>query len=180
MIASMWVRYFSKALRPAGVMRNSVRGMRPSNDLSHAMYSASSSFRAWTLRLPSVVRSSRFRSLNVSRSFTASALTMPSRRRSWMRRSRSSGPRFGGASGFRFRTSDFRLRASDFLPTVSPRNDQPEHDVQAAEAGGHQPVPPRRGRREPDHAESHEAHPHDRHDADREGAAGRDRRAVEQ
>ena len=50
MMASMWARYFSKARRPAAVMRYSVRGMRPSNDLSHAMYSASSSLRACTLR----------------------------------------------------------------------------------------------------------------------------------
>ena len=42
----------------------------------------SSSVRMWTLRFPSVVRSSRLRSLNDNRSFAASALTMPRRRRS--------------------------------------------------------------------------------------------------
>ena len=80
--ASMWTRYFSSARRPAAVRRYSVRGTRPSNDLSHAMYWASSSLRAWTLRLPSVVSSRRFRSLNDRRSLTASALTMPRRSRS--------------------------------------------------------------------------------------------------
>ena len=81
-IASMWARYLSNARRPAAVSRYSVRGMRSSNVLSHAMYAASSSLRAWTLRFPSVVCSSRFSSLNVSRSLTASALTMPRRSRS--------------------------------------------------------------------------------------------------
>ena len=38
MIASMCTRYFSSARRPAAVRRYSVRGTRPSNDLSHAMY----------------------------------------------------------------------------------------------------------------------------------------------
>src|SRR5258705_379929 len=40
------------------------------------MYSASSSLRAWTLRLPSLVLSSALSSLNVRRSRTASALTI--------------------------------------------------------------------------------------------------------
>ena len=55
MIASMCARYFSSARRPAAVRRYSVRGTRPSNVFSHPMYCASSSLRAWTLRLPSVV-----------------------------------------------------------------------------------------------------------------------------
>ena len=65
----------------------SVRGSRPSNVVAGDVL-ASSSFRACTLRLPSVVSSRRLSSLNVRRSLTASALMMPSRRRSWISRSR--------------------------------------------------------------------------------------------
>ena len=72
---------------------------------------ASSSLRAWTLRLPSVVCSSRLRSLNVSRSLTASALTMPRRRRSWMSRSSSSGLRFAWRVDACLSPSDLRLLA---------------------------------------------------------------------
>src|SRR5215472_2797171 len=48
--ASIWLRYFSSAFRPAAVSRYSVFGVRPSNDFAHAMYSASSSFRACPLK----------------------------------------------------------------------------------------------------------------------------------
>src|SRR5438309_6074575 len=67
--------------------------MRPANDLLQVMYCASSSLRACTLKLPSVVLRSAFSSLKVNASFTASALTMPSRTRSWIRRSSSAARR---------------------------------------------------------------------------------------
>src|SRR4051794_18669130 len=181
MIASMWATYFSSARRPAAVRRYSVRGTRPSNDLSHEMYCASSSFRAWTLRLPSVVCRSRLRSLNVNRSFAASALTMPRRSRSWMMRSRAIADCCAVTAGF-VAPADLvaGLRAADDLATVSPRDEASEHDVKAAESGGQKVVAPGGGRRERDGAERHEREPHQRYDADRQGAAGRDRRSVEQ
>ncbi len=46
------------------------------------MYPASSSFRAWTLRLPSDMPSSPFSSANDRRSFTARAEMIPNRWRS--------------------------------------------------------------------------------------------------
>src|SRR5690606_12091151 len=79
--ASMWRMYSSSAPRPDSVRRYSVRGTRPSKVLVHVMYDASSSLRACTLRLPSVVSRSAFSSLNVRDSLTARALTMPSRMR---------------------------------------------------------------------------------------------------
>src|SRR5256885_377897 len=85
----MWSRYRSSARRPVAVSRYRVWGTRPANDLVQVTYCAPSSLRAWTLRFPSVVLRSVFSSLNVSASFTASALTMPRRTRSWIRRSSS-------------------------------------------------------------------------------------------
>src|SRR5438128_2432163 len=116
--------------------------MRPANDLLHVMYCASSSLRARTLKLPSVVLRSAFSSLKVNASFTASALTMPRRTRSWISRSSSAArsarsPRGGGATASGFRT------APD-LATVPPCDDPAEHDVQAAEAGRQAPVSPGR------------------------------------
>src|SRR5438445_662298 len=117
--------------------------MRPANDLLHVMYCASSSLRACTLKLPSVVLRSPFSSLKVNASFTASALTMPRRTRSWISRSSSAArsarsPRGGAATASVFRT------APD-LATVPPCDDATEHDVQAAESGGQAPVSPGRG-----------------------------------
>ena len=57
----------------------SVLGVRPSKDFVHAMYSASSNFRACTLRLPSVVFISSLSSLKVRDWLAARALTIPSR-----------------------------------------------------------------------------------------------------
>ena len=53
--------------------------VRPASTVTN---SASSSLRAWTLRLPSVVPSSCFRSLKLRVSFTARAVTIPRRSRS--------------------------------------------------------------------------------------------------
>src|SRR5947208_5412220 len=156
-IASICTRYFSRARRPAAVRRYCVRGTRPSNDLSHATYCASSSLRACTLRFPSVVRSRRLRSLNDSHSLAARALTIPRRRRSWISRSRSRGVRRSRCSresvvvsreltplrstlACRLSTLDSRL--STRLATVLPRNHQSDADMQAAETGGHEAVSP--------------------------------------
>src|SRR6185436_4252331 len=153
---SIWAMYFSNARRPAAVSRYWVFGIRPSKLLSTAMYFASSSLRAWTLRLPSVVSSSAFRSLKVSESLTASALTMASRIRSWMMRSRlvALGSDLGArGSGLAARDSRLAARFSFFvsrstraadLPAMFPRDDETEQDVKAAEAGGHEKIAVRR------------------------------------
>src|SRR5271165_1175837 len=142
MRASMWYRYRSKAFRPGAVRRYSVLGILPSNDFVHVTYCASSSRRACTLRLPSVVRSTFFNSLKVNESLTARALTIPRRIRSWMMRSR-----YGSA----FSTDDWSVltglaerflpgttslfRAALALATVPPRNQESENDMQATEPG---------------------------------------------
>src|SRR5688500_2652813 len=77
--ASMWPRYDSRAARPSAVSRYAVRGVRPANDLVHERYPASSSFRACTLRFPSLVFSAALRSLKVRVSATASALMIERR-----------------------------------------------------------------------------------------------------
>src|SRR5947209_7983037 len=108
-----------------------------------------------------------FSSLNVSDGLTASALTMPRRVFSWMRRSRSgrscrAGWRRGaGAAG--------ALRAG--LATVPPCDEDTEDDVQAAEAGGEEHVGGGEGDGRRRDAEEHEADAHHRHDADGEHAA---------
>ena len=89
MKASMALRYWSSALRPAAVMRYSVRGMRPEKLFSQTMYAASSNLRAWTLKLPSVADISFLRSLKVRVPAAANALRMPRRKRSWTTRSKS-------------------------------------------------------------------------------------------
>src|SRR5213078_2046977 len=83
----------------------------------------------------------------------------------------------------RLTTDDSRLATGDcrlptVLATVSPRDQQSESDVQAAEPGSEQPMSPGGRRNERNDAERHEAQPHDRHDAHRDRAAGRDRRAI--
>src|SRR5438552_2473838 len=145
--------------------------MRPANDLLHVMYCASSSLRACTLKLPSVVLRSAFSSLKVNASFTASALTMPRRTRSWISRSSSAArsarsPRGGGATASGFRT------APD-LATVPPCDDPAEHDVQAAEAGRQAPVSPGRRSEQRRGADDHEAQPPHRHRRERPGALHR-------
>src|SRR5437762_11055392 len=136
--------------------------MRPANDLLHVTYCASSSLRACTLKLPSVVLRSAFSSLKANASFTASALTMPSRTRSWIRRSSSAArgarsPRGGAeAAAAVFRT------APD-LATVPPCDDAAEHDVQAAESGRQAPVSPGRGPEQRRGAAPHPTQPHHGH-----------------
>src|SRR6185369_17718863 len=106
----------------------------------------SSSLRACTLRFPSVVFISFFRSLNVNDSFAASALMIPRRKRSWIKRSR-----FGAALfSFVRATCVSGVSAGDFcgivflavdcLATVFPHNNCTKHEVQAAKARGHKPV----------------------------------------
>src|SRR5213078_987254 len=167
------------ARRPRAVSRYSVLGTRSANDLTHVMYSASSSLRAWTLRLPSLALSSALSSLNVRLSRTASALTIASRTRSWISRSSSA----GAGCGFVFtaRSASARVsRAVLLLATVPPCDHKTKHDVEAAKSSGHEPGPPaerREQRRGPEH---HEAGAHERDHADRERAGRRYRGAVEQ
>src|SRR5512142_3413066 len=125
------------------------------------MYSASSSRRACTLRLPSVVLSSALSSLKLRLSFTARALTIPRRIRSWISRSRSAAPTFGstGASADGS-ASRVRSRAAVALATVAPRDDDAEDDVEPSEARAEQGVPPRGGSEEGQRAEHQEAESH--------------------
>src|SRR5688572_27539079 len=152
------------------------------------MYSASSSLRAWTLRLPSVVFISFLRSLKLSESLTASALTMPSRRRSWISLSSASARAedTGLASGFprTVRKSPVTpgrrsSRAVPCLATVPPRKRNPEAYVQTAESRRHYPVVPRLRRKKSERSGQHEAESHYRHHLDRERSAGHHGRTIE-
>src|SRR5262245_4440366 len=140
------------------------------------MYRASSSFRAWTLRLPSVVSSSRFSSLNVSDWLTAGALTIASRIRSWMSRSSSS------ASCRTTRPAAPIGPGSEAWgsATVPPCDEQPEPDVEPAESEGHQRITPCSRGKKRECAQGHEAQPHERHGPNRVGTAGHDAGSVEQ
>src|SRR5215208_1141457 len=194
MTLSMWPRYRSNARRPAVVNLYSVFGVRPSKYLLKTTYCASSSLRACTLRLPSVVFRSCLRSLKVSDSLTARALTMARRTRSCMSRSSSAaaaGPSVGllrrgccsrKPSGELCAPAFFeRSFASAFcLATVVPRYVQPEDDVEQPEAGGHQGVAPLGGQKKSARPQEHEAEPHEGNRAHGKGASRDDARAVEQ
>src|SRR2546425_6653175 len=142
----MWSRQRSSARRPAAVSRYSVLGIRPSNDLVHVMYCASSSRRACTLKFPSVVLSRALSWLKLNESFTASALTMPRRTRSWISRSSSAArdPPPPPRSLLSSCSTASVFLAAPCLATVPPSNDHAEPDVQAAEPRGQEPVSPRR------------------------------------
>src|SRR6266436_8952909 len=130
------------------------------------MYCASSSRRACTLKLPSEVLSRALSWLKLSASFTASALTMPRRTRSWISRS-SSAARDPPRSLFSPCSTASVFLAAPCLATVPPSNDHPEPDVQAAEPRSHHPVSPR-GRSEQRHgADQHETDAHDGDDSHR-------------
>src|SRR6476469_4158664 len=106
--------------------------MRPSNDLVAVRYSASSNFRACTLRFPSVVSRSFFSSLKVSDSLTESALSIPRRRRSWISRSSLGALKTAGAA-----TGScvfFSFRSAFCLPAIFHRDDRAENYVDSAEA----------------------------------------------
>src|SRR2546423_1738079 len=181
MSASMWSRYCSRARRPAPVRRYSVFGIRPSNDLVQVTYDASSSLRAWTLKLPSLVLSSALSSLKLKLSLTASALTMPRRTRSWIRRSSSAVRRPARErSRASSRPAASVFRAAPGLATVPPSNDRAEHDVQPAEPRRHQPVAPGGRPDQRDGADGHEADAHNGDDADGERAPGHEPGAVEE
>src|SRR5947208_3230104 len=150
------------------------------------MYLAPSSFRACTLRFPSVVRMRRLSSLNVNESFTARALRIPRRSRSWMSRLSSGGPTEGArwrgtrAAGRLSAARRTRLRGvRSSSATVPPRDRDAEGDVEAAESGRHERVAPGRGAVERTRAEQHEAESHDRNNGHREKPAGNDSGAVE-
>src|SRR5215212_4640869 len=196
MTLSMWPRYLSSARRPAAVKRYSVLGVRPSKYLLQTTYCASSSLRAWTLRLPSVVFRSCLRSLKVSDSLTARALTMARRTRSCISRSSSAaaaGPSVGllrlGCGGCSRKPSGELCAPAFFarsfakafcLATVVPRYVQPENDVEQPEARGHQGVAPRGWQKKSARPQEHEAEPHEGNRAHGEGASRDDARAVEQ
>src|SRR5256885_4754758 len=151
------------------------------------MYSASSSLRACTLRLPSVVCISFLRSLKLSESLTASALTMPSRSRSWIRRSSTSARADAGAPGSAFPrtvlnspTGRRSSRAAPCLATVPPRDRNSKSDVQTAERDGHQPIVPGLRGKKRQRSNEHEANPHDRNEPHRERAAGHNCRPVQE
>src|SRR5205807_1254136 len=120
------------------------------------MYCASSSRRACTLKLPSVVLSRALSWLKLNDSLTASALTMPRRTRSWISRS-SSAAREPPRSLLRPCSTASVFRAAPCLATVPPSNDHTEPDVQAAEPRGHEPVAPRRRPEQRRGAHQHEA-----------------------
>src|ERR1044072_3983491 len=198
MTLSMWPRYRSNARRPAAVRRYSVLGMRPSKYLLQVTYCASSSLRACTLRFPSVVLSSCLRSLKVSESLTARALTIASLTRSCMSLSRSAaaaGPSVGfepARLGSREVAGSVCCCCSDAfvlllsfasafcLATVVPRYVKSENYVQQAEARGHQRVAPPRGQEERARAQEHKAQAHHRPGPHGERAARHGARAVEQ
>src|SRR5260370_34697478 len=131
------------------------------------MEAATSSLRACTLKLPSLVFSSAFSSLKVRLSLTARALTMPKRTRSWISRSswaacaaraaRRCAPLGVAAPGSEFRTTLV-------LATVPPGDDAAEDDAEPAASGGHPPVAPGRRREQRRCAEEHEAQSHHGHD----------------
>src|SRR5882724_1212252 len=136
------------------------------------MYCASSSRRACTLKFPSVVLSRALSWLKLNESFTASALTMPRRTRSWISRSSSAArsPPPPPRSLLSPCSTASVFLAAPCLATVPPSNDHAEHDVQAAEPRGHEPVPPRPRPEQRHDADEHEADPHHGDDAHRERA----------
>src|ERR1039458_8608568 len=114
--------------------------MRPAKLLVQSTYPASSNFRAWILRLPSDASSSFLSSPKVNDWFTASALRMPRRRRSWTRRSNLEVSPTASRTG-RFSRS---RRTVLGLPAIFHRDHGSKNQMQAAEPDGQQTiVPPR-------------------------------------
>src|SRR5690606_37793697 len=160
-----------------------VCGTRSTKVFSQATNPASSSLRACTLRLPSVIPSSAFSSLKLSASAPASALTIARRTRSWISLSSCTGEsaralRFFGAAVPATGAASWSLRAG--LTTVASRDERAEAQVQPAEAERHPGVRPGRRGRQRQGADPHEADAHQRHRADRERARRDHRRAVAQ
>src|SRR5882672_1190362 len=122
------------------------------------MYCASSSRRACTLKFPSVVWSRALSWLKLNESFTASALTMPRRTRSWISRSSSAArpPPPTPRSPLRPSSTASVFLAAPCLATVTPSNDHAERDVQAAEPRSHHPVSPRGWSEQRHSADQHE------------------------
>src|SRR5215212_3537024 len=112
-----------------------------------------------------------FSSLKVSVGLTASALTMASRVRSWISRSKS-----GTCGGSTTASRSFLAVA---LATVPPCNDESEEQMQPAEAGAEERVADGERQEAGCDAEEHEGHAHDGDHADGERAAADERRAVE-
>src|SRR5215217_3103912 len=100
-----------------------------------------------------------FSSLKASDSFTASALTIASRTRSWISRS-SSGAADSDPPATLRRRSAALPRAILASATVPPRDHRSEPHVQGAEAHGHEGVTPPRGGEERRDTQEHGAEPH--------------------
>src|ERR1035438_996383 len=125
--------------------------MRPAKLLVQSTYPASSSFRAWMLRLPSEASSSFLSSPKVNDWFTASALRMPSRRRSWTRRSNFEVSPTASRTG-RFSRS---RRTVLGLPAIFHRDQGSTSQMQPAESDWQQHIVP------PRQEEGHRAHQHE-------------------
>src|SRR5437660_4348079 len=117
--------------------------------------------------LPSLVCRISLSSLNVRRSFTASALTIAKRVFSWITRSKSGMLVFSMTRG----------AASRFaaLAAIVPRDHEAVDDVQSAESDAEQCVRGRERHERCSRAEEHEADAELRHDADRVRAAADER-----
>src|SRR5512144_1679166 len=142
------------------------------------MYSASSSLRACTLRLPSETLSRLLSSLKLARSTPASADTIPRRTRSWIRRSSSAAARAAPRAEAAAPLVAAGCRIAFDLATVPPRDPQSEDDMQAAETRGEQPVR-RTGGEQRRPSERQEPDAHHRYHRHREGAARHDPGAVQ-
>ena len=184
----MWSRYrveLAAARRGEPVLGP---GPPPVEALGAGDVPASSSLRACTLRLPSVVLQQRLELVEVSDSTAASALTMPSRMRWWMRLSRGPPARPGrarrGRGGALPRGAvvpDRPRRAAAFeSATVPPRHEHPEGRVQSAEARDHELSGPRRREKQRRRAEDHEPGPDEGDDPDGQGAGRHEAGAVEE
>ena len=138
---------------------------------------ASSNLRAWTLRLPSVVSSSFFSSLKVSDSFTESALRIPRRRRSWIRRSSF------GALAHGLPEAGLLLAFAPHCVLIYPPYftaiTVPKINMQPAEPSRQQQIVPTPAAAAPP-PRRHETRAHHRHDPHRCRPARNHRRAIEQ
>src|SRR5688572_9769548 len=128
------------------------------------------------LTLPSVASSSFLISGKLRHSLTASALTIPSRIRSWINRS--------GCVPSCCRESALvpgwtAARAALDLATIPPRYNESENQVESAETCGHAGVCPRRRRKQRERSANDERAAHRGHDPDGKNTGRRYRHAVE-
>src|SRR5271165_2781218 len=115
--------------------------------------------------------------MKVSDSLAASALTMPSRSRSWMSRSSSGTTPPGRGSGA---TGRGVLRTVFSLATEPPRDNDSKQHVQPSKAGRQKNRTPGERAEERDGPEGHEAEAHYRNNPYRERTSGDDAGSVKQ